>query len=235
MFDRLVASRYRHTDRTGVPSSTVAVLTHAGVCAAAVLGTLRPHGVSKAEGPPIIISWPQPREEGSHADPLDRIPGPTAAPIDVPTQAPIGLPPIDPGVPFDPKLLPRGSGDAPGGRDVDGAPDGPWSFSAVDDPPGAARRSAARVPGGAAARRDYRNGGGPGCDRHAGPGGASLPGARELVRRLRDGRTGVCAGCGIPTGTHPRPGGAGAGALADRFHAEADSLTGEPVRRLVAQ
>jgi len=135
MFDRLVASRYRHTDRTGVPSSTVAVLTHAGVCAAAVLGTLRPHGVSKAEGPPIIISWPQPREEGSHADPLDRIPGPTAAPIDVPTQAPIGLPPIDPGVPFDPKLLPRGSGDAPGGRDVDGAPDGPWSFSAVDDPP----------------------------------------------------------------------------------------------------
>ena len=135
MFDRLVASRYRHTGRTGVPSSTVAVLTHAGVCAAAVLGTLRPHGVSKAEGPPIIISWPQPREEGSHADPLDRIPGPTAASIDVPTQAPIGLPPIDPGVPFDPKLLLRGTGDAPGGRDVDGAPDGPWSFSAVDDPP----------------------------------------------------------------------------------------------------
>src|SRR2546427_444965 len=72
MFDRLVASRYRHTDRTGVPSSTVAVLTHAGVCAAAVLGTLRPHRVSKAEGPPIIISWPQPREDRSHADPLGR-------------------------------------------------------------------------------------------------------------------------------------------------------------------
>jgi len=91
--------------------------------------------VSKAEGPPIIISWPQPREDRSHADPLDRIPGPTAPPIDVPTQAPIGLPPIDPGVPFDPKLLLRGAGDAPGDRDVDGAPDGPWSFSPVDDPP----------------------------------------------------------------------------------------------------
>jgi len=46
MFDRLVASRNRITDRTGVPSSAVAVLTHAGVCAAAVLGTLRPHRVS---------------------------------------------------------------------------------------------------------------------------------------------------------------------------------------------
>ncbi len=135
MFDRLVASRNRITDRTGVPSSAVAVLTHAGVCAAAVLGTLRPQRVSKAEGPPIIISWPQPREDGSHADPLDRIPGPTAAPIDVPMQAPIGLPPIDPGVPFDPKLLLRGAGDAPGDRDVDGALDGPWSSTAVDDPP----------------------------------------------------------------------------------------------------
>ena len=92
MFDRLMASRNCITDRSRVPSSTVAALTHAGVCAAAVLGTLRPHRVSRAEGPPIIISWPQPQEDGSHADPLDRIAGPTAAPIDVPTQAPIGLP-----------------------------------------------------------------------------------------------------------------------------------------------
>ena len=45
MFDRLVASRNCITDRTGVPSSTVALLTHAGVCAAAVLGTLRLHRV----------------------------------------------------------------------------------------------------------------------------------------------------------------------------------------------
>ncbi len=135
MFDRLIASRNCITDRSRVRSSTVALLTHAGVCAAVVLGTLRPHRVPRAEGPPIIISWPQPREDGSHTDPLDRIPGQAAAPIDVPTQAPIGLPPIDAGVPFDPMSLLRGARDAPGNRGVDGAPDGPWSSTAVDDPP----------------------------------------------------------------------------------------------------
>jgi hypothetical protein len=57
MFDRLIESRHRPADRSQVSSGTVAVLVHAGVCAAAVLGTLRPHRVSGAEPPPILISW----------------------------------------------------------------------------------------------------------------------------------------------------------------------------------
>jgi TonB family protein len=135
MFDRLIASRHHIADRSRVSSSTVAVLAHAAVCAGAVLGTLRPHRVSGVGRPPILISWPQPVEEGSRADPLDQIPGPTAPPIDVPTQAPIGLPPIDAGARFDPTLLLRGARDAAGDRAVDGTPDSPWSPTAVDDPP----------------------------------------------------------------------------------------------------
>ena len=45
MFDRLIASRNCIADRSRVRSSTVALLTHAGVCAAVVLGTLRLHRV----------------------------------------------------------------------------------------------------------------------------------------------------------------------------------------------
>ena len=47
----------------------------------------------------------------------------------------IRLPPIDGGAPFDPKLLLRGVGEAPGDHGVDGAPEGPWSPIAVDEPP----------------------------------------------------------------------------------------------------
>src|SRR5438093_109234 len=51
------------------------------------------------------------------------------------THAPIGLPPIDAGVHFDPKSLLRGAREAVGDRGVDGVPGGPWSPTAVDDPP----------------------------------------------------------------------------------------------------
>jgi len=95
MFDRLIASRNPIAARPPVPSSTIAVLVHAGVCAAAVLATLRPHRVSGAARPPIVISWPLPSEDASPVDRFDPMPGPTAPPIDVPPQAPIGLPPID--------------------------------------------------------------------------------------------------------------------------------------------
>src|SRR6184192_1675356 len=47
----------------------------------------------------------------------------------------IRLPPIDGGAPFDPKLLLRGVGEAPGDHGVEGAPEGPWSPMAVDEPP----------------------------------------------------------------------------------------------------
>jgi TonB family protein len=135
MFDRLIESRHRPADRSQVSSGTVAVLVHAGVCAAAVLGTLRPHRVSGAEPPPILISWSQPVEEESDADPHGLIPGPMALLIDVPPQVPIGLPLIDAGARFDPTLPSRGARDGAGERGVDGAPDGPWSPTAVDEPP----------------------------------------------------------------------------------------------------
>jgi len=60
MFDRLIASKRGAADRPAVPSGTVSVLVHAGVCAAAVLATLRPHRLAGVDGPPIVISWPQP-------------------------------------------------------------------------------------------------------------------------------------------------------------------------------
>jgi len=135
MFDRLIASRNRIADRRAVPTGTVAVLMHAGVCAAIVLATLRPHRVSGVHGPPIVISWPHETQGGSHADPSGQIPGPPAPPVDVPSPAPIGLPPIDARAPFDPQLLLRAIRDARGDGGVDGTPDGPWSPTAVEQPP----------------------------------------------------------------------------------------------------
>ena len=123
MFDRLITSK---------TSGTVSVLVHAGVWAAAVLATLHPHRVAGLDGPPIVISWPQPSQIGDRFDP---VPGPGAPPIDVPPQSPIGLPPIDARAPFDPKVLLRGVSEAPGDHGVDGAPEGPWSPIAVDEPP----------------------------------------------------------------------------------------------------
>jgi len=77
MFDRLIASKRDGADRPAVPSGTVSVLVHAGVCAAAVLATLRPHRLAGVDGPPIVISWPQPSEGGP--DVGDRF-GPSLAP-----------------------------------------------------------------------------------------------------------------------------------------------------------
>jgi TonB family protein len=96
MFDRLIASKRRAVDRRAVPSGTVSVLVHAGVCAAAVLATLRPHPVAGVDGPPILISWPQPSEDRSNArNGFDPVPGPVAPPIDVPPQAPaVDEPPV---------------------------------------------------------------------------------------------------------------------------------------------
>jgi TonB family protein len=126
MFDRLIASGNHFADRPLAPSGTVALLLHAGVCAAAVLATLRPPHVFRSAGPPIVLSWPQPSEHGSHGGEVDAVPGPTAPPIDVPPQAPIGIPPIDARLPLDPKVLLHG---------VNGLADGPWSAAAVDDSP----------------------------------------------------------------------------------------------------
>jgi len=136
MFDRLIASKRCAADRPGVPSGTVSVLVHAGVCAAAVLGTLRPHRLAGVDGPPIVISWPQPTEVRSNVDDgFDQVPGLVTAPIDVPPQSPIGLPPIDARGPFDLKLLLRRVREAAGDHGVGGAPEGPWSPIAVDEPP----------------------------------------------------------------------------------------------------
>src|SRR3989441_12476004 len=118
MFDRLIASK---------TSGTVSVLVHAGVCAAAVLATLRPQQVPRAASLPIVLSWPLPSREWTHHGGSDQGPGPTAPPIDVPRQPPIEPPPIDAGGRFDPKLLLPSAGEAIGDQGADGAPDGPWS------------------------------------------------------------------------------------------------------------
>ncbi len=110
----------------------VSVLMHAGVCVAAVLATLRLPQVSRAAGAPILLSWPQPSERGSHSGGSGQLPGPTAPPIDVPQPPPIELPPIDARPNFDAKLLLRAGG---GASRADGASDGAWSAAAVDEPP----------------------------------------------------------------------------------------------------
>src|SRR6266567_6411406 len=113
MFDRLIESRRHFADRPLARGGTVSVLLHAGVCAVAVLATLRPHRVDGAAGPPIVISWPQPAEDPSPRDGFDGIPGPTEPPWDVPALSPIGLPPIDDRPPFDLRVLLRGDGGEP--------------------------------------------------------------------------------------------------------------------------
>jgi len=134
MFDRLIASNSRGAERPAVPSGTVSLLVHAGVCAAAVLATLRPDRVAGGEGQPIVISWPEPMDGRSHdLDPFDPVPGPVG-PIDLPTQSPIGLPPIDARQPFDVALLQRAA-HAPSGRGSSAMPGEPWSADAVDEPP----------------------------------------------------------------------------------------------------
>src|SRR2546425_11830894 len=126
MFDRLIASK---------TSGTVSVLVHAGVCAAAVLATLRPQQVPRAASLPIVLSWPLPSREWTHHGGSDQVPGPTAPPIDVPRQPPIELPPIDAGVRFDPKLLLPSAGGAIGDQGVDGPREGPGGSPAASDPP----------------------------------------------------------------------------------------------------
>src|SRR2546428_4047594 len=234
MFDRLIASRNPSAARAPVPSSTMAVLVHAGVCAAAVLETLRHHRVSRAAGPPIVISWPLPPEDASPFPRSAPSPGPPAPPIDAPPQAPIGLPPIDARPPFDAESLRRGAGDVRGDRGVTGVPDGPWSPAAVDDPPVLLAGPALAYP------EVLRRTGTVGTvvvqdrDRRRRSGGACLPGAPQLARRLRRCRPRVRAERRVPTGARARPGGAGVGAPADRLHTHADSPTREPARRLVA-
>src|SRR3989442_8985790 len=125
MFDRLIASK---------TSGTVSVLVHAGVCAAAVLATLRPQQVPRAASLPIVLSWPLPSREWTHHGGSDQGPGPTAPPIDVPRQPPIELPPIDARVRFHPKLLLRSAGEAIGDPGVDRPPEGPPGPSPVNDP-----------------------------------------------------------------------------------------------------
>jgi TonB family protein len=132
MFDRLIPSSNHLADRPRARSGTVAVLLHAGVCAAAVLATLRTHRVSRGESLSVVISWPHASEDRSLRDRFDGIPGPPEPSWGVPPQPPIGLPPIDDRPPFDPRLLLRGGGGDPR---VDGVPEGPWSPTAVDNPP----------------------------------------------------------------------------------------------------
>src|SRR2546430_15443599 len=103
MFDRLIASK---------TSGTVSVLVHAGVCAAAVLATLRPQQVPRAASLPIVLSWPLPSREWTHHGGAHPGPGPNAPPIHGPRQTPHQPPPIDARAPLDPKILLPRAGEA---------------------------------------------------------------------------------------------------------------------------
>src|SRR2546425_11561534 len=102
MFDRLVASRNHFADQPMAPSGTVAVLVHAGVCAAAVLATLRPQQVPRAASLPIVLSWPLPSREWTHHGGSAGGAGPTAPPIGGPPPPPIRPPPIHAAARFGP-------------------------------------------------------------------------------------------------------------------------------------
>src|SRR2546428_11413755 len=101
MFDRLIASK---------TSGTVSVLVHAGVCAAAVLATLRPQQVPRAASSPIVLSWPLPSREWTHHGGSDPGAGATAPPIGGARQPPLRPPPLDAGRRLQPPMLFRRAG-----------------------------------------------------------------------------------------------------------------------------
>jgi TonB family protein len=135
MFARLIASGPRPDVRASA-ASAVALCLHAAVIAGAVYATVR------AEEPPVIgrtddfVIFPPPPRSGPPAAPVTVAdPGQGWTVVDPPPIMPLGLPPIDLGVSFDPS--------AHGGRPVawrgdPGAPrvtDALLFAAVVDEPP----------------------------------------------------------------------------------------------------
>jgi TonB family protein len=103
MFQQLIASRpHPHTSQLA-GSGGAAVAAHMVCIAVAVWATLRPQAPAQAAQAPVLIMWP--------SEPLHRDPGappvPAPPPLEEPggwsvNAPPIGLPPIDVGIPFHP-------------------------------------------------------------------------------------------------------------------------------------
>jgi len=99
MFEKLNPER-RGGARRVLSSGAMVLAAHVAIGAAAVWATLRPQVATGAELPPLVLPWPA----GPDQDQIPAAPGGMADPApvpDLPTDPPIGLPPIDRGARFD--------------------------------------------------------------------------------------------------------------------------------------
>ena len=86
--------------RRVLSSGALVLAAHVAIGAAAVWATLRPQVATGAELPPLVLPWPADPDQ----DQMPAAPGGMADPApvpDLPTDPPIGLPPIDRGARFD--------------------------------------------------------------------------------------------------------------------------------------
>ena len=135
MFEKLSAGRFRGA-RQALSSGVLVLATHGVIGAAAVWETLRPQVATGAEHLPLLLPWPAEPDR----DRLPAVPDGTADPwspvLDLPTDSPIGLPPIDRGAFFDPTQWRRAVDAAGAERAASGADGGePWSVARVEEPP----------------------------------------------------------------------------------------------------
>jgi len=99
MFEKLNPER-RGGARRVLSSGALVLAAHVAIGAAAVWATLRPQVATGAEPPPLVLPWPAEPDQ----DQIPAAPGGMADPApvpDLPTDPPIGLPPIDRGARFD--------------------------------------------------------------------------------------------------------------------------------------
>ena len=99
MFEKLNPER-RGGARRVLSSGAMVLAAHVAIGAAAVWATLRPQVATGAELPPLVLPWPAEPDQ----DQIPPAPGGMADPApvpDLPTDPPIGLPPIDRGARFD--------------------------------------------------------------------------------------------------------------------------------------
>src|SRR5207248_4399194 len=99
MFEKLNPER-RGGARRVLSSGALVLAAHVAIGAAAVWATLRPQVATGAELPPLVLPWPADPDQ----DQMPAAPGGMADPApvpDLPTDPPIGLPPIDRGARFD--------------------------------------------------------------------------------------------------------------------------------------
>jgi len=99
MFEKLNPER-RGGARRVLSSGALVLAAHVAIGAATVWATLRPQVATGAELPPLVLPWPADPDQ----DQIPAAPGGMADPApvpDLPTDPPIGLPPIDRGARFD--------------------------------------------------------------------------------------------------------------------------------------